>query len=63
MTSPTTDSIDRTWQTWRWNVLGPRGITIGFEKTSTAFDHFGYDQQNFRDWMSTNSFEAGKGDM
>jgi hypothetical protein len=61
--NPTTNSIDRVWQIWRSNVLGPRGITVGLEKTRTVFDHFGYDQQNFRDWMSTNSFEVGEGDV
>src|SRR5271168_5626035 len=37
---PTTNSNDLTWQTWRSNVLGPRGITVGLEKTRTAFSHF-----------------------
>jgi hypothetical protein len=48
---------------WRSNVLNPRGITVGLEKTRTAFDHFGYDQQNSLHWMSTHSFEAGEGDV
>jgi hypothetical protein len=60
---PTTASIDRAWQIWRLNVLGPRGITFGPGKTCIAFDHFGYDQQNFLYWMSTHSFEAGEGNV
>ena len=59
----TTNSNDRAWQMWRSNVLGPRGITVGLQKTHTAFGHFGYDQQNFLHWMSTHSLEAGKGDV
>jgi hypothetical protein len=59
----TTNSNDRVWQMWRLNVLGPRGITVGLQKTHTAFGHFGYDQQNFQQWMSMHSLEAGKGDV
>ena len=59
----TTNSNDRAWQMWRSNVLGSRGITFGRQKTRTAFDHFGYDQQNFLHWMSMHSFEAGKGNV
>ena len=60
---PTTNSNDRAWQMWRSNVLGVRGITVGLQQTRTVFDHFGYDQPKFLHWMSTHSFEAGKGDV
>jgi hypothetical protein len=57
----TTNSIDRACQVWRSTVLGLRGITVGLAKIRTAFDHFGYDEQKFLYWMSTHSFETGKG--